>query len=328
MSARRAADEILPRIAAALATAALLLLVWRALMHVPDRRADPAPAGERLQLRFVERMSPRTVQDIAATPPAEDAGVAVDRDARTRPVAATSAIRTDRAVAAADTATADTGGRLVLYDADGRALLPADDRFADGRRPRATDADTARRLLERENPVDYRGTRFARDWVSDGDVADVAQQEIARAQKKIARLIYGPDIQHAEARPSPDVRFNPGRHERPSDLGSEATGDAYKAAPISDEKAPGLEGEASRRIRTQVAALERRAGGCDRARIERLMEPLLQHLGDLQKAEAAFARGADPIRAAHMLPNQADAAYNGARRALWHAERQLAGCLR
>jgi hypothetical protein len=190
----------------------------------------------------------------------------------------------------------------------------------------AVDEDAAKRLLQRPNPVQSRETRFARDWISDGDVADVTAQEIARAQRKIARFLFGGDIEHAQARPSPEVRFNPARHERIADLGSEATGDAYKAAPIDYQPAPGLDGEASRRIREQVAALETSYGHCDRARLKRLMQPLLEHLDELQKAEAAHARGADPVRAEHMLPNVANGAYDMARRALWYADRQMAGC--
>ncbi|UNK56239.1 hypothetical protein MNQ95_08610 [Pseudoxanthomonas daejeonensis] len=223
-----------------------------------------------------------------------------------------------------------------LYGPDGRLQLPAttSDRWttapapppgAVARKTEGTD-DAAARLLQRPNPVQSRETRFAKDWVSDGDIADVAAQKIARAQRKIAEFLFGADIKHATARPSPEVRFNPARHERGADLGSEATGDAYKAAPISYVPAPGLEGEASRRIREQVAALEASYGHCDRARLKRLMQPLLLHLDELQRVEAAHARGADPVRAEHMLPNAANSAYDLARRALWHADRQMAGC--
>ena len=59
--------------------------------------------------------------------------------------------------------------------------------------------------LERANPVDYRGTRFEDAWISDGDAADVAQQELRRAQQKVAEVLFGKDVQHARARPSPEV---------------------------------------------------------------------------------------------------------------------------
>ena len=74
----------------------------------------------------------------------------------------------------------------------------------------------------------------------------------------------------------------------------------------------------------QVAALEAAYGRCDRKRLERLMQPLLLHLDELQKVEAAKAAGADPIRAEHMLPNAANSAYDLARRALWHADDRMA----
>ena len=151
-------------------------------------------------------------------------------------------------------------------------------------------------------------------------------QEIIRAQNKIAEFLFGKEIEHARARPSPQVRFHPGRHERGADLGSEATGDAYKAAPISYEPAPGLDGQASRRIREQVAALETAYAGCDRARLRALMQPLLLHLDELQKAETAHARGADPVHAQHRLPNVANNAWDMSRRALWYADSKMAGC--
>ena len=184
----------------------------------------------------------------------------------------------------------------------------------------------AEELLYRRNPIVVEENRFSKDWVTDGTLGDVAAEGMGRGMKKIAKAIFGEDIQSPVARPPPEVRYNPALYEQRADLGSEKTGDAYKAAPISYEAAPGLDGEASRRIREQVAALETAYGRCDRARLQRLMQPLLAHLDELQKAEAAHARGADPIRAQHMLPNVANGAYDMARRALWYADRQMAGC--
>ncbi|WP_238389747.1 hypothetical protein [Pseudoxanthomonas koreensis] len=222
--------------------------------------------------------------------------------------------------------------RVQLYGDDGRPYVPAETRDQWIRPPTAVPGlpraptQAAVDPLHRPTPVQPRTTRFAKDWISDGDIADVTAQEIMRAQRKIAKFLLGKDIEHARARPSPEVRFNPARHERAGDLGSEATGDAYKAAPIDYEPAPGLDGEASRRIREQVAALETAYARCDRTRLRALMQPLLLHLDELQKAEAAFARGADPVRAEHMLPNAANAAWDLARRALWHADARMAGC--
>jgi hypothetical protein len=322
----RGHDDTLPRIVALAGSLALLMLAGRVLVGLPRPPSPQATAGPRVQLVFSER-----APDLLPPPASRPTANPVDTPPPSRPAQADAAPRA--AVAAPAAPAAPVRGALALYDAEGRLQLPAagSDRWT---RPPAAppgsavavDEDAARRLLQRPNPVQSRETRFAKDWISDGDVADVAAQEIARAQRKIANFLFGGDIEHAQARPSPEVRFNPGRHERTADLGSEATGDAYKAAPIDYQPAPGLDGEASRRIREQVAALETSYGHCDRARMKRLMQPLLAHLDELQKAEAAYARGADPVRAQHMLPNVANGAYDMARRALWYADRQMAGC--
>src|SRR5690606_9417735 len=126
------------------------------------------------------------------------------------------------------------------------------------------------------------------------------------------RALLGKEIQHAQARRPPQVAFNPARHERPADLGSEATGDAWRAAPISAEPAPGLDGSASRSLREQVAQLEREHPRCPRERMEKLLEPLREALARLQAVEHAMARGADPVRAQHQLPSTADSAWTRA----------------
>ena len=318
-------EDTLPRIVALGGSLVLLVLAGGVLISLPRPLLGDAD-GPRVQLVFSVR-APEVVSPMPMPP--SDAEPSASR-APSQPSPGTSVAHPP---APPMSATASPRTPLVLYDADGRVQVPVTDadRWA---RPAAAppgsavavDEDAAKRLLQRPNPVESRETRFAKDWISDGDVADVAAQEIARAQRKIAKFLFGGDIEHAQARPSPEVRFNPARHERTADLGSEATGDAYKAAPIDYQPAPGLDGEASRRIREQVAALETSYGHCDRARLRRLMQPLLAHLDELQKAEAAYARGADPIRAQHMLPNVANGAYDMARRALWYADRQMAGC--
>ncbi|KAF1686758.1 hypothetical protein B1992_07510 [Pseudoxanthomonas broegbernensis] len=313
-------DEVLPRLAAAAATLALLALAGRLLSLVPA--PAPATAQEtRIQMRFV----PRTV---AVAPLA--AGAERPSGAKAPPPSAPSAMsamsapglpaasgpppRTDAAPTAA-------APGMALYDEEGRVRLPADTVAAPA-------VPATRDPLRPPNPVDYRGTRFEDDWISDGDVADVAEQQIARGYRRVAEWMFGKDVQPARARPAPQVRYNPARHERPSDLGSEATGDAWRAAPISYEPAPGLDGEASRRIRAQVGELERTHAGCDPQRLGRLMAPVRQYLDELQRAEYAFAHGADPIRAEHQLPSTANGAYDQARRALWYAQRELADCRR
>lgn len=308
---------------AAVLTAMLLLLGARLLLWTPQ--LGPAAAGaqaQRLQLRFVPRAQVVLPPPLDRRAPAasatavEHAGGAVASAGQAPPVAAAAGAR-------------DPAGRpdpgmpasAALYDAEGRVRLPPQ-ALADDSLPARSGSD----LLRRPNPVDYRGTRFDDEWASDGDVADVAAQAIARGQRKVAELLLGKDIQHAQARPAPQVRFNPGLHERPQDLGSEATGDAWRAAPISAEPVPGLDGRASRSIRGQVAQLERDFARCPRGRLEDLVVPVRRALEELQAAEHALARGADPVRARHQLPNAADSAWNQARRGLWHARRKLADC--
>ncbi|AKC87037.1 hypothetical protein [Pseudoxanthomonas suwonensis] len=322
----RWSDDVLPRAVAVATAIALLVLAWKLLGGLP-RLVRSAPAEEhRVQLVYSPRVPYAPPLVPLPSPPVRDPEAA--SPASRPPPDADAASMAAGAVRAADTAAG-----VQFYGSDGRVRLPAtdSDRWiptpAPARVPglgQAPADEAAARALQPPNPVQSRGTRFARDWISDGDVADVAQQEIARAQNRIAEFLFGKDIEHARARPSPEVRYNPVRHERTADLGSEAAGDAYKAAPIDYQPAPGLDGEASRRIREQVAALETAYARCDRARLQRLMQPLLLHLDELQKAETAYARGADPVRAMHMLPNVANGAYDLSRRALWYADRGMA----
>ncbi|WP_028916688.1 hypothetical protein [Pseudoxanthomonas sp. J35] len=317
-------DELLPRVVAAGGSVLLLALGWKlasGLVPIGMPRIEETP---RLRVVF----SPRNAAPDLPVPPPAVLPAAPVQDARAPASPPPPQSRSDKPQPAPPPA-APRNAVPTLFGEDGRPRLPAQlaDRWETAKpAPGGKPVEPERNPLERRNPVDARRTRFADDWVSDGDAAEVINQQIARAQSKIAEFLLGKDIQHARARPSPEVRFNPVRHERVADLGSEATGDAYKAAPIPYEPAPGLEGEASRRIREQVAALETAYSRCDRARLRRLMQPLLAHLDELQKAETAFARGADPVRARHMLPNVANTAYDMARRALWYADTRMAGC--
>ncbi|KAF1701443.1 hypothetical protein [Pseudoxanthomonas suwonensis] len=300
------ARQFLPHVVSAVLTAMLLALAARALLWMPPP-GSPAGVEERLQLRLVPRgpLPEAPPAPAPALPPAREDPAATGPAVAARPAAPE----------------APAGGRPALYDAEGRVVLPPGTVAA---APVPGNDGTAR--LDRPNPVDYRGTRFEDDWVSDGDAADVAAQAIGRGQRRIAQLLMGKDIQHAEARRPPGVAFNPARHERPSDLGSEATGDAWRAAPVASEPAPGLDGRASRSLREQVAALEREHGRCPRGRMEKLMEPVREALARLQSVEYAMAKGADPVRARHQLPSTADAAWDQGRRALWHARQQLQDC--
>ncbi|WP_228136005.1 hypothetical protein [Xanthomonas sp. NCPPB 1128] len=316
---------------AALATAMILALLGRLLWGAPSA-PPPVAAEDALRLVFLPRHS---VQRAPVPPPpsvrapsaaARKAAVARQSRAAAAPPSSSTPPRTAAAATAADARMAAT-----LYTGDGHPRLPdgvAVDPFAQAQgTPPGTlnprDVAKSKRLLERPNPIDYRSTRFDKDWASDGTLGDVAVQGIDRA---IRQLLPKNTHQSAVARPPPDVRFNPALHERPSDLGSEATGDAYKAAPIAFEKAPGLDGEASRRIRQALAELQQRRGACPAAQRARLLAPVQQHLDALLQVETAMAKGADPIRAQQLLPREADSAYDLARRALWYADQKLAAC--
>lgn len=325
-------DDVFPRVLAVLVAAAILGLGGKLLATFPGAYA-PQEATARMRLSFIAREE--AAVESPRTPPAPSTREPAPPGARTPGDARAPIHPVQSAVPALPAPRTEA----VIYTREGGIRLPADLLARAGEAggkaappPGAPDASRddaqARRLLERRNPVDYRPTRFARDWISDGDAADVAEQEIARVYSKIAELLFGRDVQPAQARPPPEVRFNPGRHAQAADLGREQTGDAYKAAPLNFEKAPGLEGEASRRIRAGVAELERRHAGCSRAQRSALMAPLLPHLQELQRVEYAHAHGADPVRAEHLLPRAADSAYDLSRRALWHADRQLARCSR
>ncbi|WP_039008053.1 hypothetical protein [Xanthomonas cerealis] len=312
-------DRLL-HLGAAVTTVLILLLLGRLLLIAPA--AAPAHAHDAMRLVFV----PRSVAVAAPPPPSHAAARRAPAAARAAQASLPPPTRSATAVAAPAAPM-----RATLYTRDGSARLPdgvAVDPFAEapGTAPGTTnprDLAKAKRLLERPNPIDYRPTRFDKDWASDGTLGDVAMQGIGDAMKK---MLPKSSDQPAVARPPPDVRFNPALHERPGDLGSEATGDAYKAAPIALEKAPGLDGEASRRIRKAIGELEQRRAACPAAQRSRLLQPVLDNLGDLQRVENAMARGADPILAQQTLPRAADSAYDLARRALWYADQKLAAC--
>ncbi len=318
-----AAMQLLPHALAAIVTVAVLAFGAWMLMWTPA--AGPRPSGEsfrlQLQLRVLARARaeplPVAAPGQAAAPDgARVAPAAADPVPAGAPASGVGRPGPARDAAAGARAPAPAAGAAALYDDQGRIRLPS------GPEQAASVPDPMRR----DNPVDYRGTRFEQAWATDGDLGEAAAQSIARGQRKVAELLLGKDIQHARARPAPEVRFDPARHERPSDLGSEATGDAWRAAPISAEPVPGLDGRASRSIREEVAALERGYARCPRARMEQLMVPVRRALEELQAAEHALAKGADPVRARHQLPNAANSAWDQARRGLWYARQQLSGC--
>ncbi|QWP75587.1 hypothetical protein J5226_18500 [Lysobacter sp. K5869] len=176
--------------------------------------------------------------------------------------------------------------------------------------------------FERVNPIPPQG-----GWVSDGTLGEALVNNLNKRLKKIADKLPGrKQVQEVVARPPPPVRFNPALHERPSDLGSEATGDAYKAAPIAFERAPGLRGDASARIRAAIGDLETRRASCGIERLRQWLVPALSGLDELQRIERAYASGADPVNAEQLLPRSADMAYDRARRSIWYADKQGESC--
>jgi hypothetical protein len=147
-----------------------------------------------------------------------------------------------------------------------------------------------------------------------------------RGQSTMERVIFGKDIQHARARPSPNTRYNPALHERPEDLAPKDAENAWQSAPIAETTPPGLHGEASHAIRIEVSHLEQEIAGCNHSDVAALFPPLLSSLQNLGSAEVAMSKGADPIRAAHSLPNEIYSHYNQCRRVIWHIRSKLSAC--
>lgn len=222
----------------------------------------------------------------------------------------------------------------LVYSQDGRIALPPgvaiDPMQAAPGEPPGGDNDraaqAARKVLEKPNPVGYVEPGFNSSQ-SDGTLGELAAKKIAKVLDKLSgKIPLREEIQSARPRPPPPVAFNPALHERRSDLGSEATGDAYKAAPIAFKPAPGLKGEASTRIREAIGDVERAGAGCERKALQALLAPARSNLADLERTEYAAAHGADPVQLDHMLPRAADMAYDQARRAIWYAQQQLPKC--
>lgn len=326
MKSRRFDDAGL-HAAAATCTALILLLSGRLLSHLPA----PAPLREAAQastrLVFVERLP--TAQP-AMPPPPRPAATSTAPGVPTSPPATGAPATTTARPAPAPPALRPAS---TLYTAEGQVRLGTIDSRAASARPPAppgTEVPAPRgdgkRLFERPNPIDYRRTRFAKDWASDGTLGDVAIQGLERTTKQAKALLSGPPTQVARARPAPDIRFNPALAENQAELGSEATGDAYKAAPIAHETLPGLDGSASARIRAQWATLKAMKHSCGPGQAATLWQPVAANLARLERAEYLASHGADPLMLQHTLPQDADSAYDLARRALWHAERRLSRC--
>ncbi len=308
MHYRHPPEPVWNRAVAGVAAIAVVSFLARLLLHMPERA--PLADESRIQLRW---LVPPGAELPVATPPLSAAiapqTIAAEQEAPqpSLPTTPASTIAEQAPIASKD----EKNGVALLYGSDGRPVVPA---ASDGRQK--TQVEIA--FEHRDELATGVGERATANLFN-GKVAGTGQ---SRAQ----RLIYGRDIQAAEARRPPEVAFNPALHERKSDLGSEATGDAYKAAPIRFEKVPDMKGEASRRIRVAIGALEGRYPRCSAEQRSRWMAPALAQLETLQRIEYRFNNGADPTEAEHTLPSAADSAYDQARRALWDAERRMKTC--
>lgn len=306
MQDSRGREPLSHRVGAGLATAAILCLFARVLWQVPE--PDPKGRVQRLQVRWLPRHGEApALPPAAADTPEVPAGQA---HAAPPPPHASGSRPAAAAPAAADPA-ADWSRRL--YDGQGGITLPGE--LAGDGRTRGTDERVFEHRDELATGVGERATAGL-----------FSKRAAGTRQSRREKWVYGEDIQPAQARRAPDVAFNPSLHARAADLGSEATGDAYKAAPIRHEPLPGLDGEASRRIRTAIGELERRYPRCGDEVRRRWFGNALQHLDALERLEYRYRHGADPVEAEHTLPSAADSAYDLARRALWDAERRMKTC--
>lgn len=329
-------DEFVPNVVAVVVTTTILLLMGRQLLKGPH--FPPREEGGRMRISFIERVKEPQAIPLRLPLPPQPSQVRQPSQASDQvsaPAMQSPQMPPPPSQPRSAPAPAAPALTAKLYTRDGRAKLPpgmSSDPMGPAAAttppgtPNERELQRAKQVLERPNPIDYQETRFDKDWVSDGTLGDIAAQKLGKRMESIGKLVFGEEPQPAAPRPPPEVRFNPGLHERSADLGSEKTGDAYKAAPIAFEKAPDLKGEASRRIRQAISDLEKRHAACGPARTKALLAPVQSHLADLQRVEYAMARGADPVQAEHLLPRTADSAYDQARRALWYADRQLASC--
>jgi len=331
-------DESASRVIAAATATAILLLIGKLLLKGP--MMPTAQDDDSLRVVYMERprWSPTAPPPADVRPPDPAAPRARDTTP-SRMAAPTIAARPEAGRTALPV---PAENRVVdrLYDRDtGRARLPPQARIDPMAKneppanppglPNERELKRARDLLYPPNPIETDPeSPFGGTWASDGTLGQQAARKLGDGLAAISKKIFGEDRQTVRARPPPEVGFKPQAYEQASDLGRADTGDAYKAAPIAHEKVPGLAGEASRRIRTAMETLQKRATSCEAPKVQKLMATVRTHLTELEQVEYALAHGADPIMARQMLPRRGDAAYDQARRALWYAENQLNACLK
>ena len=323
-----ASDERWTSLLALLATLAILLSLGAVLLHVPAPSPLVSAARDSsMQVSLIPR-EPKPEQALPRLPvqqrkPAD----ALPQALQPRPAASRAIEPPPSATQAAPVAEAK------LYARDGRVRMGELVNPLDSGKPVEPGSPTqrqlaeAKRIMDPPNPIDYQETRFEKDWASDGSLGQAMGQAITRGTRKLSTLMNGEEPQVAKPRPPPNLAFNPALAANQADLGSEATGDAYKAAPIAHQDVPDSVGGASRRIADQLTILKAQASACEKPRLQQLLAPVNTHLADLQRAEHALNHGADPTMAKGLLPQQMDSAYDLARRALWYARKQLGSCV-
>ncbi|SEM09505.1 hypothetical protein SAMN05428989_3033 [Pseudoxanthomonas sp. GM95] len=336
-------DELGLQIPAAVLTALLMVLFAAVLLKTPLARLGPLRSSDpsAMRLEFIPRQVPppaqvaqpqvqpntprnatsaqATPQPQPATPPRAPAQAAQPAPPKTL------VVTTPKAAPAPQESIANA-----IYTKQGQVRLPPGTVVAPPSTPEgsppgmanARDAAKAKNVLEKPNPIHYEETRFEKDWTSSGTLGDVAAQKINGAIKDM----FKSDRNSAVARPPPATRFNPALAQNQAAMGSEATGDAYKAAPIGFEKAPQPTGEASKAIHAQLDALQGRALMCKDPQKDKWLGDVRKNLTDLERNETALTHGADVQRAQYYLPQAIDASYDLSRRALWYADKRLSAC--
>lgn len=286
---------------AALVSAGVLLLAGVLLWQVPGVaiRPDHSPRSE---LRWVWQppAAPPQVRAPAmphtdpqpAVPAPSPAAAVVSPPATERPIPLPSA-------SPSPTVVPDSPSRL--RDSQGRVQLPA-----------TVTASTVDRRSQAERMFEDKGqdpTLHPDRGLFERDLA------AGTPQGRAERWLYGRDIQAARARQAPAVAYNPALHERPADLPAAGSADAYLAAPVGDQPAPGREGQASAALLPQMAAVQGTLGAC--RPVPSALAALERHMAALQVAERRWVKGSSPEERRHTLPAEIDRQYTLARRALW-----------
>jgi hypothetical protein len=332
-------DELELQIPAALLTVLLMAVFAAVLLKTPMARLGPlrSSAPSAMRLEFIQRDLPRTAP--VAPPPVASRSPAPARPqpARPAPPAAPAQVAPPQAQPKALVVTTPTKAPAdqesianAIYTKQGQVRLPPGVAAAPPSSPPGTppgmasarDEAQAKNVLEKPNPIHYEKTRFDKDWASSGTLGELAGQKAGRLMKDL----FKEKTNSAVARPPPETRFNPALAQDQAAMGSEATGDAYKAAPIGFEKAPQPTGEASKAIRAQLDALQGRALMCKDPQKDKWLGDVRKNLTDLERNETALTHGADIQRAEHYLPQAIDASYDLSRRALWYADKRLSAC--